>query len=180
MTFQAHDLKYVSIPIGWDASYLENFRLADGISFAEVVSDIEMALGAFNSESPWYADVITVTDEPAVEYPQGDLTTEAHSEYTPPKPQRTDFTGHMLPVIERDLGFRFTRDFFVKGRMSRVDASIRAGIDAFRQRREYEAFSAAFVAGKAGGDGAMVGQVFDADTGETIRRLGAVVNHLPG
>ncbi|MCA8963833.1 MAG: DUF1549 domain-containing protein [Planctomycetes bacterium] len=36
------------------------------------------------------------------------------------------------------------------------------------QRREYEAFSAAFVAGKAGGDGAMVGQVFDADTGQPV------------
>lgn len=137
MTFQAHDLKYVSIPVGWDASYLENYRLADGITFDRVVADINAALTMFNAERPWYADFITITDEIGVEYPQGTLETEAHSEYTPPKPQRTDYTGHMLPVLERDLGFRFTRDFFVKGRMSRVDGSIRAGLDAFRQYREY-------------------------------------------
>lgn len=138
MTFQAHDLKYVALPVGWDAAYLENYRLADGITFDRVVVDINAALTMFNAERPWYADFITITDEIGVEYPQGDLVTEGHSEYTPPKPQRTDFTGHMLPVLERDLGFRFTRDFFVKGRMNRVDASIRKGIDAFRQRREYE------------------------------------------
>lgn len=137
MTFQVHDLKYVSLPVGWDASYLENFRMADGINFAQVVGDIEGALRMFNSEMPWYSNFITITDEPAVEYPQGNLVTQAHTEYTPPTPQRTDFTGHMLPVIERDTGFRFTKDFFVKGRMSRVDGSIRAGLDAFRQYREY-------------------------------------------
>lgn len=137
MTFQAHDLKYVALPVGWDAAYLENYRLSDGITFDRVVADINAALTMFNAERPWYADFITLTDEIGVEYPQGTLETEAHSEYTPPKPQRTDFTGHMLPVLERDLGFRFTRDFFVKGRMNRVDGSIRAGLDAFRQYREY-------------------------------------------
>lgn len=136
MTFQAHDLKYVALPVGWDAAYLENYRMSDGISFAQVVGDINAALNLFNAEQPWYANFTTITDEVAVEYPQGNLETEPHSEYTPPKPQRTDFTGHMLPVLERDLGFRFTRDFFVKGRMSRVDGSIRAGLDAFRQYRE--------------------------------------------
>lgn len=137
MTFQVHDLKYVSLPVGWDASYLENFKMSDGINFAQVVADIERALRIFNSEMPWYSNFITITDEPAVEYPQGNLVTQAHTEYTPPTPQRTDFTGHALPVIERDTGFRFTKDFFIKGRMSRVDGSIRAGLDAFRQYREY-------------------------------------------
>lgn len=136
MTFQAHDLKYVSLPVGWDAAYLENYRLADGATFDRVVADINTALSLFNTETPWYSDFITLTSEISVEYPQGTMTTEQHSEYTPPKGQRADFTGHMLPVLERDLGFRFTRDFFVKGRMSRVDGSIRAGIDAFRQWRE--------------------------------------------
>lgn len=138
MTFQVHDLKFVTIPVGWDAAYLENYRMSDGITFAQVVGDIETALQMFNQETPWYSEFTTITDEPAVEYPQGNLQTEEHSEYTPPKPQRSDFTGHMLPVRERDLGFRFTRDFFVKGRMSRVDGSIRSGMDAFRQWREYQ------------------------------------------
>jgi len=139
MTFQVHDLKFVSLPVGWDASYLEQYRMADGITFAQVVGDIDQALRLFNAEQPWYNNAITLTDQPEVEYRQGGaLVTEPHSEYTPPKPQRTDFTGHMLPVLERDLGFRFTRDFFVKGRMSMVDASIRAGIEAFRQYREQQ------------------------------------------
>ncbi len=37
------------------------------------------------------------------------------------------------------------------------------------RRSEYEAFSAAFVAGAAGGGGVMVGQVFDANTGEAVQ-----------
>lgn len=138
MTFQVHDLKYVQIPVGWDAGYLKNYEMSDGITFDRVIGDINAALTLFNGEMPWYADMMTLTNEIAVEYPQGNLETEPHSEYTPPKPQRSDFTGHMLPVLERDLGFRFTRDFFVKGRMSRVDGSIRAGLDAFRQFREQQ------------------------------------------
>jgi len=138
MTFQVHDLKYIALPVGWDAAYLEQYRMADGITFAQVVADINAALTLFNQEQPWYSSFVTLTDQPEVEYPQGSLETEPHSEYTPPKPQRSDFTGHMLPVLERDLGFRFTRDFFVKGRMSRVDGSIRAGLDAFRQYREQQ------------------------------------------
>lgn len=139
MTFAAHDLKYVQLPVGWDATYLSNFSMADGMTFDRIVSDIEGALSLYNGETPWYNDFISVAgdDEIAVEYPQGTLVTEAHSEYTPPKGQRPDFTGHMLPVLERDLGFRFTYDFLKKGRMSRVDGTIRAGLDAFRQWDEY-------------------------------------------
>ena len=137
MTFAVHDLKYVALPVGWDAAYLRNFRLADGVTFDRIVAEIEAALVAFNNEAAWYDNFITITPEPEVEYAQGDLKTEAHSEYVPPRPQRPDFTGHMLPVLERDVGLRFTRDFLVKGRFSRVQATIRKSIDAWRQYREY-------------------------------------------
>jgi hypothetical protein len=137
MTVQVHDLKYISLPVGWDATYLKNYAMADGITFDRVVGDINQSLAMFNSEQKWYDNFIAITDQPEVEYPQGNLSVEDHTEYTPPKPQRTDFTGHMLPVLEKDLGYRFTRDFFVKGRFSRVQGSVRAGIDAFRQHQEY-------------------------------------------
>lgn len=137
MTFAAHDLKFVQLPVGWDQTYLKNYAMADGITLDRVVTEMETALRLFNGEAAWYDKFTTVTDELTVEYEQGDLVTEAHSEYTPPKGQRTDYTGHMLPVLERDLGFRFTKDFFVKGSFRRVQGSIRAGIDAFRQFREY-------------------------------------------
>lgn len=137
MTVQVHDLKYVSLPVGWDATYLKNFALADGITFDRVVGEIETNLALFNTEAAWYDDFVAITDEVEVEYPQGNLTVEDHTEYTPAKPQRTDFTGHMLPVLEKDLGYRFTLDFLKKGRFSRVQGSIRAGVDAFRQHREY-------------------------------------------
>lgn len=137
MTFAAHDLKYVALPVGWDATYLSVYRMADGITLDRVVADIEGALSMFNAERPWYWDFITFQDDPEVEYAQGNLQVEDHSEYTPPKGQRPEYTGHMLPVKKVDLGFRFTMDFFKEGNMRRVDGSIRKGIDAFRQWREY-------------------------------------------
>lgn len=137
MTLQTHDLKFVKLPVGHDQAYLKNYAMADGITLDRVVSETETALRLFNGEANWYDNFIYITNEPTVEYGQGDLATEPHSEYTPPRGQRADFTGHMLPVIKRDLGFRFTQDFFVEGSMRRVQDSIRAGIDAFRQYREY-------------------------------------------
>lgn len=137
MTFAAHDLKFVQLPVGWDQTYLANYKMSDGITLDRVVSEMETALRLFNGEQAWYDNFIFITPEITVEYEQGDLVTEAHSEYTPPKGQRTDYTGHMLPVLKRDLGFRFTKDFFVEGSMRRVQGSIRKGVDAFRQFREY-------------------------------------------
>lgn len=137
MTFAAHDLKYITLPVGWDAAYLSKYRMADGVTLDRVVADIEAALSMFNAERPWFWDFITYQNDPEVEYAQGNLVVEDHSEYTPPKGQRPDHTGHMLPVRKVDLGFRFTMDFLKEGKMSLVDGSIRKGIDAFRQWREY-------------------------------------------
>src|SRR5262245_6269577 len=136
MTFAVHDLKFVSLPAGWDAGYLSVYRMADGITLDRVVADINAALTLFNGEMPWYWNFITLQDDPEVDYGQGNMVTEPHSEYTPTTPQRVEFTGHMLPVLERDNGLKFTQDFFVKGNMRRVDASIRGALDAYRQLNE--------------------------------------------
>ncbi len=123
---------------GWDATELKEFELADGTSFANVLSMMNAGLGALNAElyaHPLFSKIVSYTDMPEVEYRVGTSTRfEQHTEYGLPDAQRAETAGHMLPYLEWDYGLGWTYDYLKRARMAQVAADLRAANDAARDK----------------------------------------------
>jgi len=127
---------------GWDATALQNFRLQDGTTYAQVVAEMNGALGALNSElanDPLWAGLLSFTDQPDVEYRVGASNGfEVHTEYGLPDPKRAGIEGHMLPLLPYDRMLGWTWDYLRKARMSQIQADIADAIkdarDIYRQK----------------------------------------------
>jgi hypothetical protein len=123
---------------GWDATALENFKLQDNVPFAQVVSQMELALNALNAElysDPLWAGLVSFTDQPDVEYRVGASNgMEQHTEYGKPDSKRAAMEGHMLPYIEWDRMLGWTWDYLRKARLPQVQADIADAIKDVRDK----------------------------------------------
>lgn len=127
---------------GWDATVLQNFRLQDGVSAMEVVTQMNAAVGALNAElynHPLYSSLVSYTDQPDVEYRVGASNGFSDfTEYGRPDAKRAETEGHMLPLKPFDRALGWTWDYLRKARMSQVEADIADAIkdarDKFRQK----------------------------------------------
>lgn len=127
---------------GWDATALQNFKLQDGATYADVVAMMNAGLGALNAElnnDPLWAGLLSFTDQPDVEYRVGASNGfEVHTEYGRPDAKRAATDGHMLPLVGYDRRLGWTWDYLRKARISQIEADIADGIkdarDIFRQR----------------------------------------------
>lgn len=122
---------------GWDATTLSNLKLQDGTTFAQVVAQMNSALGALNAElggDPLWASLSSFTDQPTVEYRVGSSNGfEAHTEYGRPDSKRAETEGHMLPLMGFDRGLGWTWDYLRKARLTQVQADI---ADAIKDARD--------------------------------------------
>lgn len=113
---------------GWDATELQKFALQDGTSYAQVVGEINAALGAFNASlygDPLFSSLVSYTDQPEVEYNVGGSAgVERHTEYGRPDAQRATTEGHMLPLVAWDRGLGWTWDYLKRARMAQIRADI--------------------------------------------------------
>ncbi len=137
MALGPRDTGQLVLMTGWDATALQNNRLVDGTTFAQVVAEINSALGAFNSElamDPLWASLISFTDQPTVEYRIGGSNGfELHTEYGRPDSKRAATEGHMLPLLSFDRGLGWTWDYLRKARLTQVTADI---ADAIKDARD--------------------------------------------
>lgn len=142
MTLGPRDTSSLVILTGWDAAALKNFQLQDGMSYADVVSDMNTALAALNAEiynDPIIAGLVSYTDQPEWEYRTGGSNGfEGFTEYATPDPKRADIAGHMLPLKPYDRGLGWTWNYLRQARSSQVDAdvadAIKDGRDLWRVR----------------------------------------------
>lgn len=113
MPLGRRDLSNITLPIGFDAAELETLRLADGVTYAEIVRQLDTALTAVNTEvrtDPVWSSLVSYQEEVTVEYRQGTSNGfEEATEYGLPDVRRGDDTGHMLPLkpFDRRLGWTY-------------------------------------------------------------------------
>lgn len=121
---------------GWDASAIRNFQLSDGTTIEAVVSELNAALAALNTElaGGLYAEAASFTDQPTVEYRMGVSNGfEEHTEYGRPDEQRAEVEGHMLPLKPFDRALGWTWDYLEEARLEQVRADI---ADAIKDARD--------------------------------------------
>lgn len=128
-----NDLKQWAIPSNWDAARLMAIQLQSGETYDALLNDIAGALAIANADllsDPLLATLISVTDEPQVEYSVGISNGfEDHTEYGRADPKRGKTTGHMLPMWSKDRAFGWTWDFLRKARRFQIDNDIASGIE---------------------------------------------------
>ena len=142
MALGRRDLSLLTLPVGWDATELENIRLQDGTTYGEVAGMVNTALAALNAEingDPFYSSLVSYTDEAAFEYAVGTSNGfEVHTEYGRPDAKRADTTGHMLPLLSYDRRLGWTWDYLRKARMPQIEADVADAVkdarDLFRVR----------------------------------------------
>jgi hypothetical protein len=123
---------------GWDATALRNFQLADGTSYAEVVAQMDMALGALNADlanDALWSTLVSYTDQPDLEYRVGGTGgLERHTEYGRPDAQRAVTEGHMLPLIKWDRALGWTWDYLQDARLPQIQADIAMAAQDIRDK----------------------------------------------
>lgn len=121
------DLKHIQLPTAWDTAELERLKLREGVSYADIIADIDDALGmaletVLNS---WLAELIYITFDPTVEYGSGGNNAwEDETERSQPDSQYSDSSGHMLPIKGKDFKLGWTASFLEEARRIKVDEAI--------------------------------------------------------
>ena len=119
---------------GIDAALLENWRLRDGSTYAEVVAMAEAALGAFNLgvfNDPFWSMIVSYTDQLETRYNIGTASEMVkHTEYGRPDPERASVAGHMLPLVKWDKMLGWTADYLEEARVTDLQADIAMGLQS--------------------------------------------------
>lgn len=123
---------------GWDGAALVNFALQDGTTYVQVVNEMNAALAGLSAElvnDPLWAGLISLADQPTVEYRMGVSNgMNQHTEYGRPDAQRAAMEGHMLPLLSWDRVLGWTWDYLRLARMSQIRADIADAIKDTRDR----------------------------------------------
>jgi len=123
---------------GWDAAALSNYRLEDGTTYAQIVSEMNAALGALNGEffgDSLVSSLASYTDEPDAEYRVGGSNGfELFTEYGRADAKRAGTEGHMIPLRAYDRRLGWTWNYLRQARMAQVRADIADGIKDARDR----------------------------------------------
>lgn len=132
MALGIKDLKNVALPSAWDGNELSRLTLRDGTSYEQIVRDIDAGLSVFNASlnSGYLGRLLSITDQPGVEYRSGGANGFGdETEQTQPDAQHADTSGHMLPLLYKDRGMKWTRRFLEEARRAQIDADISSLIE---------------------------------------------------
>lgn len=135
MALGPNDLQGVVIPTAWDGAELSRLTLADGTSYAEIIQDIGAAVQLFNASiaQSELSTLMSPTADAAIEYGQGAGNSfEDATEYAQGDAQRTQTSGHMLPMRLVDYKMGWTSRWLEEARRAQIDNDINAMLDAAR------------------------------------------------
>ncbi len=136
MPYGPRDTSSLVMLTGWDATALQNYRLADGTNYAAIVAQINAALGGLNADlasDPLWSTLISFTDQPEVEYRVGGTGgMQRHTEYGRPDAQRSATEGHMLPLLKWDRALGWTWDYLQDARIGQIQADIAMAVQDIR------------------------------------------------
>ncbi len=147
MTVGIRDLKSVKLPTAWDGNELSRLKLRDGKTFESLVSDLESGLNEFNSRinAGYLGRLVSVTNEPTVEYRSGGGNGfENETENTQPDSQFGDTSGHMLPLLKRDRGMKWTSLSLENMTTAKFDADVSNLLDDAASIYEKNVFTRLF------------------------------------
>ncbi len=145
-----NDMKQFAVPLGWDATELAKYRLADGTTYDQVTNDIIEGLQVVNGQllsDPLYGSLLSTTEELTMEYRDGTGAggMNERTEYARPDPRRAGTIGHMLPLRAYDRALGWTWDFLQNARQIQIDSDISAALqdvkDNFQRRLLMRFFS---------------------------------------
>lgn len=134
MPIGINDLKNVlRLPGNWDLSYLARYRLNDGTTFDQVVTQIGAALVLFNRSltSGYWSQYLTTTTDLTTEYDIGGDSNELKrlTDKGRPDPIYRDGTGHMLPMHDYGGALAWTYLSLRRARMVNLNRDIRGLIE---------------------------------------------------
>lgn len=130
-----NDMKSWALPVGWDATELQKYAMADGSSAEEIFNDLLAGLIAASQSMlshPIYGGLVSTTEEIGREYRNGSASSRMskRAEYTKADPKKATTIGHMFPKESYDYTLGFTMDFLREARRGQIDANIADAIDA--------------------------------------------------
>lgn len=172
MAYGPHDTRDLALPAGWDATYLQKFTLKEGITYDRLVQDLQAAVRAFNQEAKPLIDPLVYGNiEPQVEYGYGVAAWEDATEYGKPTPQRGIVTGHMIPLLRKDVALGWTWNFLREARMAQIDEDVRSAFAGARDLYDLLVMRRIFITadGTVGTAGVSAGWVGAGSVGYTPR-----------
>lgn len=107
------NLKHIQLPAAWDAAELARLSLREGVSYEDIIQDIDDALSIAleDTMSGWLSTLIYLTPEVALKYGSGVSNQwEDHTERSQPDSRLGDKSGHMLPIKTKDWKLGWTAD----------------------------------------------------------------------
>jgi hypothetical protein len=132
------DTRDLVVLTGIDPALLENYRLADGATYAQVVAMAEARLSGFNGgfgRDRFWSMLISFTDRIEARYAVGNSASMvAHTEYGRPDPSRAEMAGHMLPLRKWDHMLGWTADYLEQARMTDLEADLNLAVEAAENR----------------------------------------------
>lgn len=106
------DTRYIDLPANIDANYLRGLQTARGVSFAEVMQQLDARLAAAEiAVDPLVAELTTPTTQASID---GTTPTafalEEENEYGLPRPELAEPRAHMLPIRRYAKSLGWTED----------------------------------------------------------------------
>lgn len=149
MPFGFFDTTHIDFPANVDAAYIEGLRNRAGVSFPDVLREIDTRIRTFaGSLDPQVAELVTPTTEPYVDdVAPTAFAVKRRSEYGLPRPQVTDDSAIMLPLYDYDVSTAWTEDALeatTRARMlNQIDSILLGFRVAYRRETFRRLFSAA-------------------------------------
>ena len=126
------NLRFVSLPVGWDAAELTRLELKDGTTYQQMVTEINNALTFANQllMSSYYGRLVHVTDEVALEYDEGAVPGfQRITERARGDGRKGTTKGHMLPLVGFDYELNWTFLFLRDARRKQIQRQVNGLID---------------------------------------------------
>src|SRR5687767_14658668 len=122
MPFGYLDTTYIDFPANIDVAYIQGLVTRSGLSFPQVLSEIDSRLGAFNGTvDPLVASLIRPTTEVQVDgSAPSAFQVERRGEYTILRPQTAEGAAHMLPLHKFEVDTGFTEEGLEEARLQRI------------------------------------------------------------
>lgn len=135
MPYGMLDTKYIDFPLGVDLAYLRGLRTKAGVTFPEVLREIDSRLAALNRNlDPLVASLIRVTTEELADTSApAPFTIDERGEYTLARPQLVEGAMHPLPIRGYDVSLGFTEDGLEKMSRDRILLNVDSLLAGFRR-----------------------------------------------
>lgn len=146
MPFGYLDTRYVDFPPNVDAAYLRGLQTRAGVSFADLLREIDARLAAFNAAvDPLVGALVTPTSEAFIDATgAAPFQVEERGEYTLARPQLVEAAAHMLPLRGYEAALGFTEGGLERMSRTRILNLIDSVLLGFRALHRKEALRRLF------------------------------------